>query len=132
MNILTKEFIAVAIGGAIGSTGRFALSRWVQTISRHKDYPWGIFICNVLGCLLMGVLAGILIHRFSLGPVWRAALLIGVLGGFTTFSSFSLDTIMLIQSGDVISASTNVILTLIFCLIATAGGLLITNSLIIH
>lgn len=131
MNLLTKEFIAVAIGGAIGSLSRFGLSRWIQTMSRHKDYPWGIFVCNVLGCLLMGMLAGILIHRFEMGPVWRAAVLIGMLGGFTTFSSFSIDTITMIQAGDIGSALTNVILTLVFCLIATAGGLLITKSLIL-
>jgi len=130
--LLTKEFIAVAFGGAVGSVSRFGLSRWIQTISHHKDYPWGIFICNVLGCLLMGILAGILVHRFELGPVWRAGILIGLLGGFTTFSSFSIDTITLIQVGDVGSALTNVFLTLFFCLIATAGGLLITKSLILH
>ncbi len=132
MNILPKEFIAVAVGGAIGAVSRFGLSRWIQTISRHRDYPWGIFVCNVLGCLLMGILAGILIHRFALGPVWRAALLIGVLGGFTTFSSFTLDIVTMIQAGQLTSALSNVVLTLVFCLVATAGGLLITNSLMVN
>ena len=131
MNILTKEFIAVAIGGAIGSISRFGLSRWIQTVLRHKDYPWGIFVCNVLGCLLVGILAGILIHRFEMGPVWRAALLIGVLGGFTTFSSFSIDTITMMQAGQYGAAFSNIILTLVFCLIATAGGLMLTRSFMI-
>lgn len=125
-----RELMAVAIGGAFGSISRFTLSRWIQSMTHHKDYPWGIFVCNVLGCLLMGVLVGLLIDRFSLGPVWRAALLIGFLGGFTTFSSFSMDTVTLLQQGDIISALSNVFLTLVFCLIATAGGLLITKLLV--
>lgn len=129
--ILLKESLSVMLGGAFGSLGRFGLSRWIQTISHHKDYPWGIFACNVLGCLVMGILAGLLIHRLEVGSLWRAALLIGFLGGFTTFSSFSIDTITLLQQGDIMSALSNIVLTLFFCLIATAGGLLITNSLIV-
>jgi len=128
---LFKEILAVAGGGALGCVCRFLLSRWIQIMLHHKDYPWGIFICNVLGCLLIGVLAGILIHRLELGPLWRSAILIGFLGGFTTFSSFSIDTITLLQQGDIISAIGNVVFTLIFCLLATAGGLLITRSLLV-
>jgi len=119
----------VAIGGALGSVSRFGVSRWVFTITHHKDYPWGIFVVNVLGCLLIGIVAGILIHRMALGPIWRAGILIGFLGGFTTFSSFSLDTITLLQSGSVNAAVANVLLTLVCCILATAGGLLITRSL---
>ena len=76
----------------------------------------------------MGILAGILIHRFNMGPVWRAGVLIGLLGGVTTFSSFSIDTITLIQNGDIVSALTNIVLTLVCCLLATAGGLMITGA----
>lgn len=129
--ILLKETLAVMGGGAFGCLARFMLSRWIQTISNHKDYPWGIFVCNVLGCLLMGILAGILIHRLEVGPLWRAAILIGFLGGFTTFSSFSIDTITLMQQGDMMSALSNIVLTVFFCLVATAGGLLIAKSLLI-
>jgi len=129
--ILLKESLAVMGGGAFGCLARFMLSRWIQTISNHKDYPWGIFVCNVLGSLLIGILAGILIHRLEMGPLWRAAILIGFLGGFTTFSSLSIDTIVLMQQGDMMSALSNVVLTVTFCLLATAGGLLITRSLLI-
>jgi len=128
--MLLKESLAIAFGGAAGSLGRFALSRWIQSISHHKDYPWGIFVVNVVGCLLIGILAGVLIHRMGIGPVWRAALIIGFLGGFTTFSSFSLDTITLLVQGDMMSALSNIVLTLFFCLIATAGGFFITKLLL--
>lgn len=127
--LLMEEILAVASGGALGCVSRFLLSRWIQSIMHHTDYPYGIFVCNVLGCLLIGILAGILIHRMELGPLWRSAILIGFLGGFTTFSSFSIDTITLLQQGDIMSALGNVFFTLLFCLVATAGGLLITRSL---
>mgnify|MGYP006450967635 CR=1 FL=1 len=130
--IIFKECMAVLLGGGVGSLSRFGLSRWIQSISHHKHYPWGVFVCNVLGCLLIGIVAGILIHRMEMGPFWRAAILIGFLGGFTTFSSFSIDTITLIQQGDIMSALSNVFLTVILCLIATAGGLYITKSLMGH
>ena len=96
MKLLAKEIVAVALGGGVGSVLRFALSRWVQSWVPGRAFPWGMFVCNVLGCLLVGLLAGILIHRMSVGPLWRAGILIGVLGGFTSFSSFSLDTSHLI------------------------------------
>lgn len=129
--MLLKESLSVMAGGALGSLGRFGLSRWIQSVTRFSDYPWGIFVCNVLGCFVMGILAGILIHRLEVGPLWRATLMIGFLGGFTTFSSFTLDTITLLQQGDMMSALSNILLTLFFCLLATVSGLLITNSLIV-
>lgn len=129
--IFVKESLTVMGGGAFGCFARFALSRWVQTISHHRDYPWGIFVCNVLGCLMVGILAGVLVHRLQLGPLWRSAIFIGFLGGFTTFSSFSIDTITMMQQGDMMSALSNIVLTVFFCLVATAGGLLITRALLV-
>ena len=70
-------------------------------------------------------------HRLGVGPLWRAAILIGFLGGFTTFSSFSIDTITMMQQGDMMSALSNIVLTVFFCLVATAGGLLITRALLV-
>lgn len=124
-----KEIFAVMLGGGLGSGLRFLLSRYIQSQPKLTDFPWGIFACNVIGCLLMGLFAGILLHRWQLGPIWRAGLLVGLLGGFTTFSSFSIDTISLLQSGNSAAAITNIVLTLLCCLAATAGGLLLTRSL---
>lgn len=128
--LITQQMLAVAAGGAVGSTLRFTISRWVEMLVPHRDYPWGIFVVNVLGCFAMGVLFVILTERSVLGPVWRAGLLIGVLGGFTTFSSFSIDTITLMQSGDYSAAVWNVVLTVTVCLLATLAGLWLTRGLI--
>ncbi len=129
MDLLIKECLVIAVGGAFGSVARFTISRMIGQALHHHDYPWGIFAVNVLGCLLVGLLAGFLIHRMQVGPLWRAGILIGFLGGFTTFSSFSLDTISLLQAGDAAFAVANILLTLVCCLVATAGGLLLTKSL---
>lgn len=117
------EMIAVAIGGALGAVARFLLSRFVQGIALLQNFPLGIFICNALGCLLIGIFYGILSHRAALGPITRAAMMIGFLGGFTTFSSFSLDTVHLLQSGEILTATANIALSVIVCLLLTAIGM---------
>ena len=117
------ELLSVAIGGALGSVSRFGLSRWVQTLPSLQNFPWGILLCNVLGCFLIGVFYGVFEHKLTLGPVWRAGIMIGFLGGFTTFSSFSLDTLHLLQSYGAFSALSNVFLNLVVCLLATAVGI---------
>ena len=120
--ILYWEIIAVGIAGAFGAIARFGLSRWIQSFSVLQTFPWGIFVCNLLGCLLIGIFYGALEFRQLLGPIWRAAIMIGFLGGFTTFSSFTLDTFHLLQTGDIFSAFSNIFINVLLCLLATAVG----------
>ncbi len=112
---------AVAVGGAIGSMARFLISQKVNQMTGIA-FPYGTLIVNVLGCLLIGFLSTVLIERFLVSVVWRAGILIGVLGGFTTFSSFSLDTFKLYEQGSFVAASLNVFLSVILCLSATLLG----------
>jgi CrcB protein len=101
-------WIAVAIGGAIGSMVR----HWVNLEVAHRlerSFPWATFIVNVAGCLVIGALAGrIASGRLHLTPTMRTFLFVGVLGGFTTFSSFGLDTFTLAHGGDHSAAFWNV------------------------
>ena len=127
--ILMEEIIAVLMGGAIGSLLRFVFSQWVNQLL-PKNFPWGILFVNVLGCFVIGLLAGLLVGRYELTAFWRAGIFIGLLGGFTTFSSFSLDTITLIQSGAMGTAVVNVVASLVFSLLATAFGLLLARGMI--
>ncbi|PHQ80255.1 MAG: fluoride efflux transporter CrcB [Coxiella sp. (in: Bacteria)] len=113
----------VASGGALGAVLRFLLWEAFDHYSLNRPFPWGILVCNVLGSFVIGVLAGILFHKSQVDPLWRAFLVIGVCGGFTTFSSFSLDTIQLLRVGDIGLAFANMALSLLLCLAATYVGM---------
>lgn len=117
------EWVVVALGGALGSVGRFGLSRWVQSLSGHSSFPLGIYACNVIGSLLIGVFYAVLVHRLEVGPLWRAFILIGFFGGFTTFSSFSLDTVNLLMQNMVFLALVNVLASVITCVLGAALGM---------
>ena len=92
------QVLAIGIGGAIGSLLRFWMSTWVHSFA-GRGFPYGTLTVNVLGCLVMGVLFVLFTERLSDNAVLRAGMLIGVLGGFTTFSSFSIETFNLIEQG---------------------------------
>ena len=94
MNML----LAIAVGGGAGSLARFWLSSWVQPA--NAAFPWGIFTVNILGGLLMGMIVELGALKLNLSPELRAFLTTGVLGGFTTFSTFSLESALLLQKGE--------------------------------
>ena len=117
-----NNVLAIAVGGAFGSVMRYLSSTWTYT-RLGSDFPYGTLLVNVVGSLLMGLLYTLLIERSALDPVWRAGLLVGVLGGFTTFSAFSMETMNLIAGGEVGKAAVNVILSVGLCLAATWLGI---------
>jgi fluoride exporter len=88
----------VAIGGAVGSVARYLLAGQISTLIGGA-FPWGILTVNVIGCTLMGALAELATLVWSPSPEIRALLMVGVLGGFTTFSSFALDVGFLLGRG---------------------------------
>lgn len=94
-----------------------------------RGFPYGTLVVNVVGSLLMGVLTVLLLERLSVGPEWRAGILIGVLGAFTTFSTFSMETLILIEQGDWFKALLNVFLSVALCLLAAWFGILMGRSL---
>ena len=92
-------WLLVGAGGALGSVARYGLNRLIQQQSPATTFPLGIFLANVLGSAVIGVLAGVVMSgRWSLSLEARTFLMVGVLGGFTTFSSFSLDTLTLVHA----------------------------------
>ncbi|MDF1796208.1 MAG: fluoride efflux transporter CrcB [Coxiellaceae bacterium] len=117
------EYVAVMIGGALGSCMRFALTRAVQRLPLEGGFPFGILSVNIIGSFVIGLLATLLVGKYHLGPPWRAGIFIGVLGGFTTFSSFSLDTMTLFESGNYLYGFANIVVSLLMCLAAAALGL---------
>jgi CrcB protein len=87
---------AVGIGGALGSMARYLIAGWVQSPA-WTGFPYGIFIVNITGGFIMGVFTEAMALRFNVSPEVRAFLTTGILGGYTTFSTFSLEAAMLIE-----------------------------------
>ena len=114
-------YVLVAFGGALGSVCRYFISRQFAT-KIVSTFPWGILLCNVLGCFLMGCVVGFFASRAGYASIWRPGVCIGFLGGFTTFSSFGLDTLMLGQQSAWHLAVLNILLTVVFSLLATVAG----------
>ena len=118
-----KAVLLVALGGAIGSVARYSLSGYVLRHTLDWRFPAGTFTVNVVGCLLAGVLAGLAEKHDMLSPDARLLLFTGLLGGFTTFSAFGLETMHLIKRGDLAIASANVVLSVLAGLVALWIGM---------
>lgn len=118
-----KGILLVALGGAIGSVARFKLSGYILHHTIDWRFPAGTFAVNVLGCLVAGVLAGLAEKHDMLSPDTRLLLFTGVLGGFTTFSAFGLETMHLLKRGEIAVASVNVVLSIVAGLAALWLGM---------
>ena len=116
-----KQFLAIALGGAAGSLLRYWMSTGIYALV-GRTFPYGTLVVNVAGSLLMGFLYVLLVERLALSVEWRAALLIGVLGAFTTFSTFSMETFALFEDGERLKALMNILLSVTLCLVAVWLG----------
>jgi len=123
-------YLAVMGGGAAGVGARMFLSNWIAN-QFGASFPWGTLIVNVSGCFIIGIFTGLTgpDGAFMAPPLVRQVVAIGVLGGFTTYSSFSLQTINLLTDGEILYAAGNIALTLLLCLVGTWGGLALSQSL---
>ena len=101
------NLLLIAIGGAVGSTARYVFALTVQRASGTL-FPIGTFAVNVVGCLVFGVIAGAAEQRVQLAPELRMFLLVGVLGGFTTFSSYAFESFALVRDGQFLWAAANI------------------------
>ncbi len=116
-------WIAVAVGGALGSMARHGVNHFVQARWMTARFPIGTAAVNLVGCFVIGALAGLIAsNRLTLGLYWREFVFVGILGGFTTFSTFGLDTFTLTQSHSGASAFLNVALHVIGGLFAVWAG----------
>ncbi len=100
-----KVILLIGLGGFIGSIARYKLGGLLLHLSAQERFPLGTFAVNVLGCLVVGLLAGFAERYHWLGPDARSFLFAGLLGGFTTFSAFGLETVALIRRGDLGTAA---------------------------
>ncbi len=116
------QLALVGCGGFLGSAARFALGGVVQRWFPMSTFPWGTLTVNVVGCLVIGVLGGLMELRQVLGPSQRIFLLIGVLGGFTTFSTFAYETLGLVHGAEFARALVNAGAHLLLGLVAVWVG----------
>lgn len=117
--------LLVALGGGLGAAGRFAVSLAMPL--RGDGWPWATFLINVSGSLAIGLLAGWVATKGAAGEPWRLFLGVGVLGGFTTFSAYSLETMRMIERNDWIGASSYSLGSVAAGLLAVGLGLLIAK-----
>lgn len=122
--------LAVMLGGATGSLLRYALSLWIAD-RWGETFPWGTLAVNVAGSFGIGLLSGLTATEGALlvSPTVRLFIMVGFFGGFTTFSSFSLQTLNLVQDREWLAAGGNIISSVIFCLLAVWIGHVAATSL---
>lgn len=126
--ISTMGWIAIAAGGALGATARFAMSHQIyQWFGR--EFAWGTLSVNVLGSLAMGFLAVLLVDKLEFSSEWKAFLLVGFLGAFTTFSTFSYESMQYIEIGEFGKALANVLVSVIACVLAVWIGMLAARQM---
>lgn len=119
-----KYAFIVFFGGGIGAVTRYLLSSSIQKLF-PPDFPLGTFTVNILGCLIIGLLMTVFEDKFIVQPALRLLLTVGFLGGLTTYSTFSFETIALLQEGDYFHGLLNIFGTTISCLGATWIGIII-------
>jgi fluoride exporter len=118
-----QRILLVLLGGAFGTGLRYFLSLAIYSIVKEPRFPWGNLAVNVSGCFAIGVLAELFEARLLVSPTVRVALLTGVLGGYTTFSSFAFETLSLLRDGEVGLAMLNVSASVLLGLAAVWAGM---------
>ena len=124
-----KVLLAVAIGGAIGAIARFQLSQsFIKSFS--GDFIYNIMVANIVGCFLMGVCYEFMNLKMNVGVEWRAFFMVGILGAFTTFSSFALDVFILVERGNFLNASMYILSSVVFSILGLFIGIYIMRTII--
>jgi len=129
--MLFQTYLAVMAGGAVGTGLRMAISLWIA--ERFASFPLGTLIVNVSGCFIIGLFGGLTTGPNTLllvSPIVRQAVMVGVMGGYTTFSSFSLQTLALANDGEWLYAGLNIVLSVVLCLVAVWLGSVLANAVL--
>ncbi|QBQ56518.1 fluoride efflux transporter CrcB [Nitrosococcus wardiae] len=122
------NLFAIALGGSIGAVSRYLVATGIYAWL-GQAFPHGTLFVNVSGSFLMGFLNEFMLHRISLDAEYRAAILVGFLGAYTTFSTFALETLYLFEEGNLSKAALNILLSIILCLAAVWIGLVLGRQI---
>lgn len=124
-----EKYLFVGVGGMIGSICRYGLSGLLYRTLGDR-FPYGTLAVNIVGCFAIGLLMTLFEERWLVPPNLRLFLTIGILGGFTTFSTFSYETVEMLKGGNFFLASLNIVGTFFCCLCSSWGGSMIGKSLL--
>ena len=124
-----STYIAIAFGGALGAVSRYWLHSAVQRFN-DSGFPLGTFAVNVLGSFLIGIFFVLLAEKAKIAEQWRPVIVVGFLGGLTTFSTFSLDALLLFEQGHYNTALFYIISSIVLCLIAAFAGMQLTRVML--
>lgn len=116
------KVLIIGLGGFIGAVSRYYASGWAQSLSKSVAFPWGTLTVNLVGCFIIGMLAHFIEVASSLAAEVRLFLMVGLLGSFTTYAAFSLETLRLLQSHRFTLALANILLHLVLGLAAVMAG----------
>lgn len=122
------HIVSIAAGGATGALLRFWMSNGVHALL-GRGFPYGTMSVNVLGSFAMGLIYVFMLERMEINAEWRAALMIGLLGAFTTFSTFSIETMNLVEAGELSKAGINMILSVSLCLLGCWLGMVLGRQI---
>jgi fluoride exporter len=121
---LLTQYLVIGLGGALGSMLRFGVGQWIDNSIQKTLFPWGTIVVNITGCFIIGFIATVSSTdgRWMLPTLARSFITIGILGGYTTFSSFSLQTLNLALDHQWGGAAANVLLSIVLCLVGVWLG----------
>ena len=121
-----KYLLFIALGGASGALSRYALALWIQRLWEGQ-FPLATLLVNVLGSFAIGLLFVVVAEKEVIHPDWRGVLMVGFLGAFTTFSTFSLETVVLLETGHIAHALGYMLLSVTLCVLAAGSGILLAR-----
>jgi len=123
-----SRFLWICLGGAAGTGARYLLSGWLLRVA-GPAFPWGTLAVNVIGSFLLGAIMHVALTTDLISPTLRLGLTTGVMGGFTTYSTFNYETLQYLQRSDWLAAGANLAATVVACLAAGALGVLVGRLL---
>ena len=122
-----RYLLFIAVGGAAGAVARYALALGIQRVW-DGHFPLATLVVNVLGSFIIGLVFVLVAEKTLIHPDWRGVLMIGFLGAFTTFSTFSLETIVLLEAGHIAHALGYMLMSVTLCVVAAGGGILLARA----